>query len=87
MAEPKYKLAVGLHYEDKGSLAPTIGIKGELARADDVVKIANRYNIPVVENPEVTRAAHELPIDQQIPKELFQAVAVILNAIENGRTA
>ena len=82
MHKPGYKLAVGLHYDENQLGVPLIGVKGEMAVADQVVKLAQRFNVPVVENPEVARATHALPIDHQIPKELFKAVAVILNAVE-----
>ena len=84
-AKSKYKIAVGLHYDEVSEDIPTVGVKGEMALADKVVKVAERFNIPVVESPDVARAAHELPLDQQIPRELFRAVAVILNSVEKKR--
>lgn len=84
-----YKLAVGLHYDPSqnagdsgGSQTPKVEIRGDDLMADDVVKIARRFGIPVVEKPELARALSSVEIDSEIPEELFEAVAATLNEIE-----
>ena len=47
-----------------------------------VVSLARRYNIPVVERPELVRALEGLEIDSEIPPKLFKAVAVLISELE-----
>jgi len=78
----KYKLAVGLEYDEVDSETPVIGAKGEYFSADEIVKIAKRFGIPVVENPELAQALKLIDEDKPIPEELFEAVAVVLNELK-----
>ncbi len=84
MTKPRYKSAIGLEYQDGLSKTPTISVKGEHLSADEIVKIARRYGIPVVERPDLVEALRQLEIDQDIPEELFEAIAVLLNQLEKG---
>lgn len=78
----RYRTAVGLDYDKDGDQAPTVGVKGERLIADEIVKIARRYNIPVIEDPDVARALKNVEVDEEIPEHLFQAVAIILHRVE-----
>jgi len=78
----RYKLAVGLEYDEKDSDAPVVGTKGEYFSADEIVKIAKRFGIPVVEKPELARALKSLEENESIPEELFEAVAIVLNELK-----
>ena len=83
----RFAHAVGLRYEGggeggKADSAPTVEVKGDALDADEVVRIAERFGIPVVERPEIARALAELELDEEIPEELFEAVALTLNEIE-----
>ena len=78
-----YDIAVGLEYNRHEDEAPIIGVKGQKLRADEILKIANKYNIPIVEDPELAVALNAVEIDQKIPEDLFKAVAIILHSIDN----
>ena len=80
----KYSLAVGLNYQDGDDEAPTVSCKGERLVADDIVRIARRYGVSVVENPEVAEVLSQLEIEEQIPEDLFQPVAYILNKLSKA---
>ncbi len=84
MSDKKYQYtrAIALQYEDSETEAPTVTVKGETYSADEVVKIARRYGIPVVENPSLAKALQNTELDSEIPEELFQAVATLLNNID-----
>ena len=84
MSDKKYQYTrtIALQYEDSETEAPTVTVKGETYSADEVVKIAKRYGIPVVENPTLARALQDTELDSEIPEELFQAVATLLNNID-----
>ena len=80
--KPKYTGAVGLDYDENGKSAPIVGIKGENLMADEIVEIAKKYNIPVVEEPEIVEALKEVEVDQQIPQSLFEAVAILFHELK-----
>lgn len=80
--QSRYKLAVGLEYDEASCGTPSISSKGEALIADEIVKIAERFGVPVVEKPELGRALAAFNVDQQIPQSLYEAVAVVLNQIK-----
>lgn len=77
-----YASAVGLSYDPGTDTTPLLSVKGDGLDADLIVKFAQRYNIPVVDNPELTQSLNSLEIDQQIPPSLFQAVAIVLAHVD-----
>jgi flagellar biosynthesis protein len=81
MAKSSNRVAVGIGYEESRDDAPVIAVKGEHLMADEVVRIARRFNVPVVEDGELAQATNQIPIDQQIPRPLFKAVAILLNRL------
>jgi flagellar biosynthetic protein FlhB len=75
-------VAVALKYNnedpDKQS-APVVVAKGAELFARQIKTIAQAHNVPVVENPPLARALYQLvDIDQEIPANLYQAVAELL---------
>jgi len=79
---PRFRRAVGLIYDERESDAPQVGVKGESFAADEIVKAAARYGVPVVSNPQLARALSTVDLDSEIPEHLFKAVAVLLSSIE-----
>ncbi len=73
-------LAVALKYTREMS-APRVVAKGKGAVADLIRKIARKHFVPVVEDVPLARALYRLEVEQEIPPELFQAVAEILLAV------
>ncbi|MCB0353130.1 MAG: EscU/YscU/HrcU family type III secretion system export apparatus switch protein [Bdellovibrionales bacterium] len=82
----QYNRAVGLEYRAKDEQAPTVSIKGDAVSADQVVRIARRFGVPVVEEPELARALSLLQEEEEIPEELFEAVAIILHRLRTAST-
>jgi flagellar biosynthesis protein len=78
----KPSLAVGLCYEHGKDVAPTIAIKGQNLSAETIIKIAQRYGVPVVKKSELTKVLSNLSIDQKIPGQLFEAVAQVMIQID-----
>ncbi len=74
--------AVALHYERGGTAAPVVLAKGADRLALRIREIALEHKIPIRENKPLARSlfAH-VEIGQEIPEELFEAVAVILAEI------
>ncbi|MBM7854224.1 flagellar biosynthetic protein FlhB [Desulfohalotomaculum tongense] len=75
--------AVALRYEaEKGDTAPKVVAKGADFMARKIKEIAEENNVPVQENKEVARFLyHNVEIGQEIPPQLYQAVAEILAAV------
>jgi flagellar biosynthetic protein FlhB len=75
-------VAVALKYnraEDNTQGAPVVVAKGAELFARQIKAIAHANNIPVIENPPLARALYQLvDIDQEIPANLYQAVAELL---------
>ncbi len=71
--------AVALQYNPGEMDAPTVVAKGMNLIAQKIKEIASEYNIPIVEDKPLAQALYKsVEIDQQIPEQLFQAVAQVL---------
>lgn len=75
--------AVALAYRPKPGARgpPTVLAKGRSGGARAIRREARRCGVPVVENPPLARALHELGLGDEIPEELWDAVADVLALI------
>ncbi|MCL6635660.1 MAG: flagellar biosynthesis protein FlhB [Peptococcaceae bacterium] len=87
------RLAVALLYRQGETAAPKVVAKGAGRLAERIREIARENGVPVIENKEVARFLYQnVEVDQEIPSEVYQAVAQILalvyrlKAKENYRT-
>ena len=72
-------LAVALKYDREASSAPIVVAKGADYVAQKIKDIARDNNVEIVENKPVARMLYyNVDLDQEIPPELYQAVAEIL---------
>lgn len=77
--EPKPPLrAVSLRYDRARSSAPRVTAKGdgELARA--ILAIARAHDVPVQEDPDLVALLAACDLGEEIPTELYHAVAELL---------
>ncbi len=72
-----YREAVALAYGDNA--APVLVAKGDEALADLIVQEALRNGVYVAQDPQLLALLARLDVDQEIPPELYRAVAVILS--------
>lgn len=71
--------AVALRYERNGKGAPVVVAKGEDALARRIVKIAREHGVSVLERKPLARALYAMvEVNQEIPPELYRAIAEIL---------
>jgi flagellar biosynthetic protein FlhB len=71
--------AVALRYDDKASSAPIVIAKGQDYVARKIKEVAQEHNVQIVENPPLAQSLYAIcEIDDEIPAELYQAVADIL---------
>lgn len=73
------RYAVALKYDPASSHAPVVVAKGERLIAQRIRELAIEHDIPVIQNPPLTRAIYRaVPVGREITAELYEAVAEIL---------
>jgi len=73
------KLAVALKYEKPNAPRVTAIGRGELAQR--IVETAQAHGVPLSENPGLAEALAQLELEQEIPENLYRAVAEVLTYI------
>jgi len=68
--------AVALHYS--GKRAPRITASGAGTVAERILEIAREHDVPVHEDPLLTEALSQIPLGEEIPENLYVAVAEVL---------
>ncbi len=71
-------LSVAISYRRGEMDAPQVVAKGADAVAMRIREIAREHGVPLVENVPVARALFKVELGEQVPEELFKAVAEIL---------
>jgi flagellar biosynthetic protein FlhB len=71
-------LAIALRYDKSEMSAPIIVAKGADLMAAQIREIAEEANVPIMRDVPLARALYELEIDDEIPEELYESVAVVL---------
>lgn len=74
--DTKRDSAVALSYGGTGAPRVTAKGQGELARR--IVALAERNGIPLRQDPELTALLARVPLDSEIPEELYVAVAEVI---------
>ena len=73
--------AVAISYK-AGMAAPLVVAKGKDRVAEQIIAVARENRVPLVENPPLARELYRrVEIGDQIPEELFAAVAEILTSV------
>lgn len=70
------KNAVALHYDEVN--APRVTAKGSDELAEQIIELAEEYDIPIREEPELVKLLSHVELGEQIPEALYIAVAEIL---------
>ncbi|MEH7122873.1 EscU/YscU/HrcU family type III secretion system export apparatus switch protein [Bacillus sp. JJ1773] len=71
------KEAVALTYDKNGVDAPYVSAKGKGLIAESILAKASEHDIPVQEDPSLLELLGKLNINEQIPEELYEAVAEV----------
>jgi flagellar biosynthetic protein FlhB len=75
-------LAVALKYDANTGTAPVVVAKGEDYLAQKIKEAAKESDVEIVENKPLARMLyHNVEIGEEIPPELYQAVAEVLAAV------
>lgn len=71
--------AVALRYDGQGNAAPKVVAKGRNILAARIRTVAQDHEVPIIENPPLAQALYRtVKVDQEIPAELYRAVAEVL---------
>jgi flagellar biosynthetic protein FlhB len=77
VANPTH-VAVAISYEKAEMEAPTIVAKGADLMAAKIREIATESNVPIMRDIPLARTLYELDIEEEIPENLYESVAVVL---------
>ncbi|NLO90006.1 MAG: FhlB domain-containing protein [Clostridia bacterium] len=76
--KPSIKYAAALKYKQGEDDVPRVVALGKGAAAKKIIETAKKHNIPIHEDPDLVYALSTLEIGQEIPPELYRAVAEVL---------
>jgi len=81
------KVAAAIKYEDKKDNAPKVTARGFGVIAEKIIEKAIAANVPLREDPDLAQALAKLPLGEEIPGNLYKAVAEVLAFVYvvNGR--
>lgn len=74
-------IAVALKYDRDGTSAPIVVAKGERVQAEKIKEIAKQVGIPIIRNVPLAQALNKFEVGDEIPEELYDAVAEVLNFV------
>jgi flagellar biosynthesis protein len=76
--EDPRRSAAALGFDPEADEAPRILAKGHGDIADRIIALAREHDIPLREDPDLVAVLAKLDLGQEIPQELYRAVAEIL---------
>jgi flagellar biosynthesis protein len=76
IVDTRRQLAVALHYDKTG--APRVVAKGKGTIGAKIIEVAKAHDIPIEENEVLAGALSNVDIGEEIPAELYKAVAEVL---------
>lgn len=74
-------LAVALQYEKGTREAPRVIAKGRGLIADRIVELARENGVVIETNPVLAEALSSVDLDDTIPLELYEAVAIVIGYV------
>lgn len=70
-------IAIALRYDDDN--APKVTAKGNDLLAEQITRIAEDNDVPLYPNPELATALVQIPLGEEVPEELYRAVAEVIS--------
>lgn len=74
-------IAVAIKYEGDDGGAPKVVAKGMRIHAERIKELAKQYGVPILRNVPLAQALNKLDIDEEVPEELYEAVAEVLSFV------
>ena len=76
-----HQIAVAIQYDKEDGGTPKVLAKGERIWAEKIKEAAKRYGVPILRNVPLAQALNKLDIGEDIPEELYEAVAEVLTFV------
>ena len=73
---PRPRIAVALEYD--GESAPRVTAKGRGELAERIVETGREHGVAIEENAVLAQALSAVELDDQIPEELYRAMAQVI---------
>ena len=77
-SELKRQVALALGYKPDAQNAPKLLAKGQGLIADKIIELAKNKGIPIKKDEDLIKVLYKLEIEEEIPPELYEAVAELL---------
>ena len=74
-------IAVAIKYDKEADQAPKVIAKGLHFKAEKIKEIAKQYGVPIMKNVPLANALFRIDVGQDVPEELYDAVAEVLNFV------
>ncbi len=71
-------IAVAIKYDKEQGKAPRVVAKGVRVHAEKIKELAKQYGVPILRNVPLAQALNKLELDEEVPEELYEAVAEVL---------
>jgi flagellar biosynthetic protein FlhB/flagellar biosynthesis protein len=81
MSDDEAEIAIALKYDKEKDGAPRVVAKGMRLKAEKIRAIAKEHNIPLMRNVNLANALYRVEVGQEVPEELYDAVAEVLNFV------
>jgi len=75
------KKAAALQYDKEKDNAPSVTAQGSGETAKNIIKIAEKNGIPIKKDEDLVNMLTQIELNQEIPVELYKAVAEIFSFI------
>ncbi|MGP4080248.1 EscU/YscU/HrcU family type III secretion system export apparatus switch protein [Pseudalkalibacillus sp. R45] len=77
MTNQERKSAVALKYDQSTNSSPKVVAKGKGTTAEEILETARQNQVPIQEDTSLVQLLSKLEINQEIPPNLYQAVAEV----------
>lgn len=74
-------VAVALQYDRENDQAPKVICKGVDSRAESIKALAKSWDVPLLRNVPLAHALLRVEVNEEVPEELYDAVAEVLNFV------
>ncbi len=74
-------MAIAIKYDKEKDGAPRVVAKGMRLKAEKIKELAKAAGVPFMKNTTLAAALYRVDVGQEIPEELYDAVAEVLNFV------
>lgn len=74
-------IAVAIKYDSDNDKAPKVVAKGMRVHAEKIKELAKQYGVPILRNVPLAQALNKLDVGEEVPEELYEAVAEVLSFV------